>query len=787
MAPQTLETAPPTISSPAAQHDNNSTETTVALVALVFAIIAFIAAFFQALLQYLTSSQRDKCLSGAIGGWSKYTKTLWDLSRWRIRVLYPRLTLEWSRILRTRDKHREALADWSKINIPHLVRSYQLKRNYARSRGITIKGDFWLIEDRGSIAIGPDDKPITFWQLSIQQKISWLSFWLRYRRRGKQALAKAGWANFMASLSITPDECLIDGFNEADIIPSGVDVPIQTIKLYDLALLCYISSIKDVRLDSSQGIINAENAFVKVTTQEVPGWGKAVTINGDFDQLESYLTICGSGQLGDIEASARGFLPGDTFFPHIDYFDERALLLGLVCRWTRAEWGKCRIALSTSLFERFPDSERRMQYLVATSPAKQATEYANHASNITARPWAEFWADLIGGSSPSVLKYMAVMPFSGIWSAAPLRMFIKPFWTHLDKQRREWYRTQAEANPLNLQASNYTLKLRQHSSIELGLTFGMVPFLIASSVFCLPRASRAVVATSIGGKYKFSWAIYPYKTILDDWNSPASLAACSVGNPELYLPEVVLRLLDGSCTSIDEARKWVVYSNVNPKGRYTLEAAIFLALCLADGRLQALLTALEYGSEGQFFKFYTEVERINAMKLGPEETMNGISGAIRRTKWAIEVSTGDFLALWFEIGRRTDLTGDTALLWQELLNILEDWETDETPCISELPDQEVPDVVGDWWWWRALDSEAKSYSARANTANTVAGSKSRKDYVLWARSVGGDGVTRLDRIREMLPVLQLRVFLMDLAYRCHADSSDVCLAEYDNAPAIRLI
>lgn len=75
-----------------ANYNNN--EIIIALVALVAGVAAFMIAGLQAILQYMTSNQRDKCLYGAIGEWARYTKTTWDFWTWRLRVTYAEVKIE---------------------------------------------------------------------------------------------------------------------------------------------------------------------------------------------------------------------------------------------------------------------------------------------------------------------------------------------------------------------------------------------------------------------------------------------------------------------------------------------------------------------------------------------------------------------------------------------------------------------------------------------------------------------------------------------------------------------
>jgi hypothetical protein len=79
---------------------NGSPEYIIAVVAAVLGGGAFIAAFLQALLEYLSSSSgKWKCNKAAIGSAKKHTHTSWDVRSWKLRVYYPLLQFDTAMIL----------------------------------------------------------------------------------------------------------------------------------------------------------------------------------------------------------------------------------------------------------------------------------------------------------------------------------------------------------------------------------------------------------------------------------------------------------------------------------------------------------------------------------------------------------------------------------------------------------------------------------------------------------------------------------------------------------------
>jgi hypothetical protein len=72
----------------------------IALSASVLAAAAFVVAFLQVLLQYLTSSEvRQKCTQPAIGLSAKQVRRSWSFRSWKMKVYYPLLRLDTGRIM----------------------------------------------------------------------------------------------------------------------------------------------------------------------------------------------------------------------------------------------------------------------------------------------------------------------------------------------------------------------------------------------------------------------------------------------------------------------------------------------------------------------------------------------------------------------------------------------------------------------------------------------------------------------------------------------------------------
>ncbi|KAF3933967.1 hypothetical protein ABW19_dt0208185 [Dactylella cylindrospora] len=734
--------------------DDKSGEITIALVALVFAATAVAAAFLQALLQYLTSTYRDKCLSGAIGAWSQLTKTSWSIRPWRLKVEYARLNLDPNRVLDVREDHRDKIFIWANKNIEGRVgiRSRKLYRKNTQKSSLRRAFSFYL-KDRGDIVLDENGSAISFWHLSIKQKISWLWYCVTERKVLESNVTKAGWSNLLMVLEVYPHKHLVDGYENADIIPSGVDVPIQRVQIFDLCMICYMANLRDIHINVPGRSIEAQNDLIKVSTQNIPGFGQAVTIDGDFEQLQNKIAIANTGQLITLCYQAKGSFKCQYFYTNIYYFDLHAMLYAMVRRWDGKFWSRYRgiVFADKTAKGKFLEEDAAIAFTHKVSPQAQARRFSELIKQNKDSPWSEIWQSISGCCTPTIVKYMAVMPFTGIWSAMPLDLFMSPYFKHLEDSRKSWWdKTETRG----------TLLLRQHPLIEMGLIYGLIPFIHEISDFCLTgNRVRPFPET-------YTWAWIPNFPVLNGWKSEVVTDTWEKPfETTLHLPGVVIDLLRG--ISIEAARKQLVDRNSVGGSNYTLESAIMISLFLVDARLQSIWCRIEQENGGNLTTFYELYEKGHGCQ--------SISQFMRSSEQEVGYLVADFMGLWFELGKRTDILGDTNTLQECLTKTLSDWATDESLII---PDIEPPDYVPPFL--ATPDMKAQYFQENPE-------SKTRKQFAEWANAEDAEKKTKLEMIRKMLPLLQLRTFLMDLSFRCHTDSSQICLAETDATVNLRLI
>ncbi|KAK6331648.1 hypothetical protein TWF718_002197 [Orbilia javanica] len=825
MAPTPQTKAPTDEGANLVFSESNETETKVALVALVFAAIAFIAAFLQALLQYLTSNQRDKCLVGAIGAWSVHTKTRWDIWKWRIVVQYPKLRLDPRVIVGSGAKSSGNIARWARNNLEESGYGICTASGHESVHG-KLGRLFWLLEDRGSI-IRQGSAPLTFWGLTTVQKLSWLWFCITKRSSGSMPFARAGWCNLLTALAVMPHENLVSHYENADVIPSSVDVPVQKVEFFYLCIICYLVNIKDVRVNLIEGTINAQNKYIKLNTQEIPGLGKFVTVDGDFEGLKETLAIADPGQLVDVCNVAKGGLLGYKFDPTIEYFDESTFLFGLAREWGQQDWRGHIKAWKQYLDSFAPTNSERAKLMDKVSLVSQASRYSKHKEQDPTAEWSDTWLTLINSCNPTVIKYLAIMPVSGIWTATPQKLFFDSYRPHLDEQRKRWFAKSLD--PKNGD-EKYMPRVKENGLIEAALISGAILFLRETADFCITGNRLRVLPEN------YTWAWLPNRPVIQQWRSDISHQTLNIDNHNLYLPEVVIRLINGSIPSVREADDYIKLSSGTRNQIYTIESAVLLSLFLVDCRLQAIWSLLEEAG-GRFSTLQSGIGDFEFP--GDQSQIDMIEKAC-----GIDALTCDFMALWFELGNRVDLVGDSTSLLERLSQVLDQWENDDSPCIPRIQEPTKVSTEGSQGGPEASPAKDEGIARRAtatekplaqlasevnekakpapqsiatelgtpssdaegeplpiaktiDVADTLRSRfgpykdveklKSRKDLVLWARGNDKNGNKRLDLISKMLPLFQLRIFLMDFSYRCHSDSSDAYLAEGETTIALRLI
>lgn len=140
---------------------------------------------------------------------------------------------------------------------------------------------------------------------------------------------RATWAQVIQALGITDTSSLVVNKLDADTIPSGIDVPIQRLRLFDLGRLALIMGCTTVEIDVMNRFFRAVGPFCTLSTDDIPTFGKAIRFEGDiyainrdkwrFQPVSSMFAALelAEGRL----AVSRYLIPSMTSFTHHNYWD----------------------------------------------------------------------------------------------------------------------------------------------------------------------------------------------------------------------------------------------------------------------------------------------------------------------------------------------------------------------------------------------------------------------------------------------------------------------------------
>lgn len=139
-----------------------------------------------------------------------------------------------------------------------------------------------LISDQYSALYDPEKKEyVTRHTLGLLHRIR---FWW-WRQRNIIFLTdrpRATWANILQSYRITDATHLIQFGLDADAIPSGIDVPVQRIRLLDLGQIALTMGCTNVEIDIATRNFRAEGPTCIITSENIPAFGIAAKFEGDI-------------------------------------------------------------------------------------------------------------------------------------------------------------------------------------------------------------------------------------------------------------------------------------------------------------------------------------------------------------------------------------------------------------------------------------------------------------------------------------------------------------------------
>ena len=695
---------------------NSSLSDRVAIAAAVLAAAAFIIAFLQLVYAYWTSDLRAKCSSGGIGGWNLYTKTNWELHGciWTARVVYPQIDLRVETILRERFSAELHLPTFKSLPPGYgwADRSYFENANEL---------GFWHIWYGTSVFNDGDENFVKVFDLPWRAQIHWFLY-LYKNPREEFGGARASWANLLACLRVVPatSKGLVLSRQRADVIPAGMDAPLQTTTLANMGLLCFLLGLKYVTIDINKGTIFARNDLARIRTSNlnIPGAENVVTFEGDIDSLRGRCAQPATSELVEAASWANGKLEFIKINVNPYVFEPLSILYALQNEWNEDKWK------AYTILRRMRESPSGPGNLVweAREYKDQRAHSDDEADAIEGKDaWNMFWTKLDIGACPSLIQMLPFLSYHSIVSGFPLEAYLSPFDEHLLWDNATWWGSggeqlcQSDASLYGRASRNQIPFLRKHSD-----------FLMVAGVVTGDSGCR-------------SWLFHSCYAMLKGWDQEwlAELIKHDAGgNFETRFPimPTVYRLLSGKL--MVEVRKEIAEHSMDGGLFVTIEAALWFTLLTVEARLEALWDHCKMSLE----KKDGSPESGDMSTDKPEDLP------------AFSPTFGGFMAAWLELCRHVDPLSEIQTATTAFNNVIDAWRSDGTLTVREPPD--IPERVAE-----ALGHKEGS-------------TMTKKDFYEWSES--GERRKILER---MIPWMQLRSFVLFSYLHCNGDSSAVAAAE----------
>lgn len=236
-------------------------------------------------------------------------RTGWDVLNWRPQVEYPQVDLNVWHVLEARYLAEITLdKELSQFKSLMLTGGYKWKHNQSPEADDRLRFfDVW--HGTKVFRRADDNEIVTFFQLPWRAKSEWLIYIWKHPRR-KIMTARASWANMLSCLGVQPSRELILRKQRADVIPTGMDAPMQSTTLRSIAVWCYLLGMKNVQFDTPNATIKARNKYANIVTtnQTVPGVANVISLEGDLDGLRRSIIQASTAELFEVITRAIGLL-----------------------------------------------------------------------------------------------------------------------------------------------------------------------------------------------------------------------------------------------------------------------------------------------------------------------------------------------------------------------------------------------------------------------------------------------------------------------------------------------
>lgn len=161
--------------------------------------------------------------------------------------------------------------------MPVIKSSRALARVLCGGANFASDGASALIEPLGEYAVRTDILPIV-----LRFRYHW---WRLTHNLFPHDRPRATWAQVIQAFGITDSAELVLHHLDADTIPSGIDVPIQRIRLVDLGYIALFLGCELVEIDVKHWSFRAIGPSCKIGIEEIPTFGQAVRFEGDIQAI----------------------------------------------------------------------------------------------------------------------------------------------------------------------------------------------------------------------------------------------------------------------------------------------------------------------------------------------------------------------------------------------------------------------------------------------------------------------------------------------------------------------
>ncbi|CAO2649518.1 Nn.00g069030.m01.CDS01 [Neocucurbitaria sp. VM-36] len=96
---------------------------------------------------------------------------------------------------------------------------------------------------------------------------------------------RATWAQIVQAFNITNPSSLVEAYLDSDTIPSAIDVPIQRVRVFDLAQLALYLGCTKVEVNAEERYLRATGPVCTLKTEVIPTFGNAIRFEGDLAAL----------------------------------------------------------------------------------------------------------------------------------------------------------------------------------------------------------------------------------------------------------------------------------------------------------------------------------------------------------------------------------------------------------------------------------------------------------------------------------------------------------------------